>query len=100
MTNVVSHAGFDIVLGHARSVASRQLNRTFGAKVGVVSENWYGTVEHFRSAWSTYELGVEPLTCPGAWTESLCGGRQRKQLGGPSAIRTRVSVLRGRAHGS
>src|SRR3989449_8552275 len=64
MTNVVSHAGFDIVSGHARSVASLQLNRTSGAKVGVVPENWYGTVEHIRSTWSTYELGVEPLTCP------------------------------------
>src|SRR5881296_1380270 len=99
MTNVVSHAGFDIVLGHARSVASLQLNRTLGAKVGVVHQNWYGTVEHIRSTWSTYESGVEPLTCPGACTESLRGGRQRKQFGGPNGIRTRVSALRGRAHG-
>ena len=44
---VVSQAGFDIVLGHARNGASLHLNRTFGAEIRAVHEDWYGTGEPY-----------------------------------------------------
>ena len=44
---VVSRAGFDIVLGHARSGASLLLNRAFGAEIGAAHEDWYGTGETY-----------------------------------------------------
>jgi len=47
MLGVVSQAGFEIVLGHARSGASLQLNRAFGAEIGVAHPNWYGSGETY-----------------------------------------------------
>ncbi len=47
LLGVASQAGFEIVIGHARSGASMQLDRTFGAETGVAHQDWYGSGETY-----------------------------------------------------
>lgn len=47
LLGVASQAGFRIVLGHARSGASVQLNEAFGAKISTVHHDWYGSGETY-----------------------------------------------------
>jgi GNAT superfamily N-acetyltransferase len=44
----MSHAGFEIAIGHAREGRSFRLNKEFGAQFGAVHPNWYDTGEAYH----------------------------------------------------
>jgi hypothetical protein len=44
---MVKQAGFSVVIGHARPNGSQELNKKFGAKMGDVFYDWYGTKENY-----------------------------------------------------